>query len=108
MRPGLLDSQSPRHGQIVSSSPVQWCRYRYMASLRYNDDVNTPFCGGTLIHPLVVLTAGHVRHIASHAIQPAAAAAAAAWAARAARAMVHGARLLLSHSGIAGCGCMAR
>ena len=38
-----------------------WHRYRYMASLRLNDDPNGFFCGGTLIHPLVVLTAAHVR-----------------------------------------------
>jgi secreted trypsin-like serine protease len=30
-----------------------------MATLRPNDDVNSFFCGGTLIHPLVVMTAGH-------------------------------------------------
>lgn len=41
-----------------------------MASLRLNDDVNSFFCGGTLIHPRVVLTAGHVRHLPSCTAAP--------------------------------------
>lgn len=45
--------------QIVGGFAAQRGRYPWMASLRYNDGSGDLRCGGSLIHPRIVLTAAH-------------------------------------------------
>eukprot|EP00873_Tetraselmis_striata_P035470 jgi/Tetstr1/455734/TSEL_042533.t1 len=46
-------------GRIVEGFEATPGRYTYMANVLERDDEYTPFCGGTLIAPKVVLTAAH-------------------------------------------------
>lgn len=46
--------------QLLTPTPMLHHRFRYIASLRPTDNKSSHFCGATLIHPRVVLTAAHV------------------------------------------------
>jgi trypsin len=55
-QPGVSDGASP---QIVGGNPTDIGKYPWQAQLLISTSEGTFFCGGTLIHPYIVLTAAH-------------------------------------------------